>query len=92
MAEQREFLLNVGLLPQQFLYSCLAAIPRPLSILKLAKVKNHGRIDRGSKYNWLGHESLATTQRYLGVSTELRREAVNRLSFPEVKAESSSTG
>jgi len=30
-----------------------------------------------------GHKSIKTTQRYLGVSTELRREAVNRLSFPE---------
>lgn len=31
-----------------------------------------------------GHKSIKTTQRYLGVSTELRREAVNRLTFPEV--------
>jgi integrase len=30
-----------------------------------------------------GHKSIKTTQRYLGVSTELRREAVNRLNFPE---------
>lgn len=30
-----------------------------------------------------GHKSIKTTQRYLGVSTELRREAVNRLKFPE---------
>ena len=30
-----------------------------------------------------GHKSIKTTQRYLGVSTELRREAVNRLHFPE---------
>jgi len=35
-----------------------------------------------------GHKSIKTTQRYLGVSTELRREAVNRLKLPEVaKAE-----
>jgi hypothetical protein len=27
-----------------------------------------------------------TTQRYLGVSTELRREAVNRLTLPEAAA------
>lgn len=33
-----------------------------------------------------GHKSIKTTQRYLGVSTELRREAVNRLKFPEAKA------
>jgi integrase len=30
-----------------------------------------------------GHKSIKTTQRYLCVSTELRREAVNRLNFPE---------
>jgi len=30
-----------------------------------------------------GHKSIKTTQRYLGVCTELRREAVNRLHFPE---------
>jgi integrase len=30
-----------------------------------------------------GHKSIKTTQRYLGVSTGLRREAVNRLHFPE---------
>jgi integrase len=29
-----------------------------------------------------GHRNIKTTQRYLGVSTALRREAVNRLSFP----------
>jgi integrase/recombinase XerD len=28
-----------------------------------------------------GHRSIKTTQRYLGVSTQLRRQAVNRLSF-----------
>jgi len=28
-----------------------------------------------------GHKSIKTTQRYLGVSTQLRREAVNRLNF-----------
>jgi integrase len=33
-----------------------------------------------------GHKSIKTTQRYLGVSTQLRREAVNRLNFPEIKA------
>lgn len=33
-----------------------------------------------------GHKSIKTTQRYLGVSTQLRREAVNRLDFPETKA------
>jgi integrase/recombinase XerD len=38
-----------------------------------------------------GHKSIKTTQRYLDVSTELRREAVNRLNFPEAKA-GSSTG
>ena len=32
-----------------------------------------------------GHKSIKTTQRYLGVSTQLRREAVNRLNFPETK-------
>ena len=32
-----------------------------------------------------GHKSIKTTQRYLGVSTELRREAVNRLNFPEAR-------
>jgi len=30
-----------------------------------------------------GHKSIKTTQRYLGTSTQLRREAVNRLNFPE---------
>jgi hypothetical protein len=30
-----------------------------------------------------GHKSIKTTQRYLGVSTELRHEAVNRLNFAE---------
>jgi integrase len=30
-----------------------------------------------------GHKSIKTTRRYLRVSTELRREAVNRLRFPE---------
>jgi len=30
-----------------------------------------------------GHKSIKTTQRYLGVSTQLRREAVNRLKLPE---------
>jgi site-specific recombinase XerD len=30
-----------------------------------------------------GHRNIKTTQRYLGVSTALRREAVNRLDFPE---------
>jgi integrase len=34
-----------------------------------------------------GHKSIKTTQRYLGVSTELRREAVNRLKFPEAAGE-----
>ena len=34
-----------------------------------------------------GHKSIKTTQRYLGTSTQLRREAVNRLNFAEVKAE-----
>jgi len=34
-----------------------------------------------------GYKSIKTTQRYLGVSTQLRREAVNRLSFPERKGE-----
>jgi integrase/recombinase XerD len=29
-----------------------------------------------------GHKSIKTTQRYLGVSTQLRREAVNRLKLP----------
>jgi integrase/recombinase XerD len=29
-----------------------------------------------------GHSSIKTTQRYLGVSTELRRQAVNRLTYP----------
>jgi integrase/recombinase XerD len=29
-----------------------------------------------------GHKSIETTQRYLGVSTQLRREAVNRLKLP----------
>jgi integrase/recombinase XerD len=29
-----------------------------------------------------GHKSIKTTQRYLGTSTQLRREAVNRLNFP----------
>jgi integrase/recombinase XerD len=33
-----------------------------------------------------GHKSIKTTQRYLGVSTELRREAVNRLKLPEIPA------
>jgi integrase/recombinase XerD len=33
-----------------------------------------------------GHKSIKTTQRYLGVSTELRREAVNRLTLPEAPA------
>jgi integrase len=33
-----------------------------------------------------GHKSIKTTQRYLGVSTQLRREAVNRLNFPEGKS------
>jgi len=31
-----------------------------------------------------GHKSIKTTQRYLGVSTELRRQAVNRLNFADV--------
>jgi site-specific recombinase XerD len=30
-----------------------------------------------------GHKSIKTTQHYLGVSTQLRREAVNRLAYPE---------
>jgi integrase/recombinase XerD len=30
-----------------------------------------------------GHKNIKTTQRYLGVSTQLRREAVNRLNYPE---------
>jgi len=30
-----------------------------------------------------GHKSIKTTQRYLGTSTQLRRDAVNRLQFPE---------
>jgi len=34
-----------------------------------------------------GHKSIRTTQRYLGVSTQIRREAVNRLEIPEAKAE-----
>jgi integrase len=34
-----------------------------------------------------GHKSIKTTQRYLGVSTELRREAVNRLKIAEPGAE-----
>ena len=34
-----------------------------------------------------GHKSIKTTQRYLGTSTQLRREAVNRLNFAEAKAE-----
>ena len=38
-----------------------------------------------------GHKSIKTTQRYLGTSTQLRREAVNRLQFPEAKAETGST-
>lgn len=29
-----------------------------------------------------GHKSIKTTQRYLGTSTQLRREAVNRLALP----------
>lgn len=29
-----------------------------------------------------GHSSIKTTQRYLGVSTELRRQALNRLTYP----------
>jgi integrase len=33
-----------------------------------------------------GHKSIKTTQRYLGRSTKLRREAVNRLNFLEAKA------
>ncbi len=33
-----------------------------------------------------GHKSIKTTQRYLGVSTQLRREAVNRLKLPEEMA------
>ena len=33
-----------------------------------------------------GHRNIKTTQRYLGVSTALRREAVNRLAFPEPAA------
>ena len=32
-----------------------------------------------------GHKSIKTTQRYLGVSTQLRREAVNRLNLPDTK-------
>lgn len=31
-----------------------------------------------------GHKSIKTTQRYLDVATQLRREAVNRLKLPEV--------
>jgi site-specific recombinase XerD len=34
-----------------------------------------------------GHKSIKTTQRYLGTSTQLRREAVNRLKLPEAPAE-----
>jgi integrase/recombinase XerD len=34
-----------------------------------------------------GHKSIKTTQRYLGVSTQLRREAVNRLKLPEETVE-----
>jgi site-specific recombinase XerD len=37
-----------------------------------------------------GHKSIKTTQRYLGTCTQLRREAVNRLNFPEAKADSAS--
>ena len=39
-----------------------------------------------------GHKSIKTTQRYLGTCTQLRREAVNRLNFAEVKAEGASGG
>jgi len=38
-----------------------------------------------------GHRDIKTTQRYLGVSTELRREAVNRLHYPETKPKSPET-
>jgi integrase len=34
-----------------------------------------------------GHKSIKTTQRYLGVSTQLRREAVNRLKLPALVTE-----
>ena len=37
------------------------------------------------------HKSIKTTQRYLGTSTQLRREAVNRLNFAEAKADGAST-
>jgi integrase/recombinase XerD len=39
-----------------------------------------------------GHRNIKTTQRYLGVSTALRREAVNRLAFPVPAAASSKEG
>ena len=29
-----------------------------------------------------GHASIKSTQRYIGVSTELRRQALNRLTYP----------
>jgi site-specific recombinase XerD len=45
-------------------------------------------IDVRTARDWPGHKSIKTTQRYLGVSTQLRREAVNRLKLPgEVTAE-----
>jgi integrase/recombinase XerD len=36
-----------------------------------------------------GHKSIKTTQRYLGTSTQLRREAVNRLTLPKAAKEAS---
>ena len=36
-----------------------------------------------------GHKSIKTTQRYLGTSTQLRREAVNRLTLPKAPKEAS---
>jgi site-specific recombinase XerD len=33
-----------------------------------------------------GHKSIKPTQPYLGVSTELRRQAVDRLTLPEPPA------
>jgi hypothetical protein len=54
---------------------------KELQRTRLQNPQSQGSSDRGS--NSLGHKSIKTTQRYLGVSTELRREAVNRLNFPE---------
>ena len=37
-------------------------------------LQSHGRIDQWLYYNWLGHESLATTQKYFEPSKETEKQ------------------